>query len=104
MRTRTPVGIVLGGVIGVLAVWLLGWPGFVIAGGLAAGGVLGHLLSPPGSRVTRKDLEISSGGTGIVFLDLSGDGASGDGRSGDCDSGGGSDGGSCDGGGGGGGD
>jgi hypothetical protein len=100
MRRGTPLGIVLGVLIGGLVDWLFGSPGFAMAGGLAAGGLLGHLVSPPGSRATRADLTGDGGDTGVGLFDLGRGGDGGDGGSGDCDSGGGSDGGGCDGGGG----
>jgi hypothetical protein len=100
MRHGAPLGIVLGVLIGGLVDWLLGSPGFAMAGGLVAGGLLGHLVSPPVARAARAGLTDDGGDTGAGLFDFGHGGVSGDGGSADCGPDGGSDGGGCDGGGG----
>ena len=94
MRPGTPLGILLGGLIGVLADWLLGLSGFAIGAGLIIGGVLGHMVSPPGARSARASADGGGGDSGGGFFDF------GSSRGADNRDSSNSDSGSCDGGGG----
>jgi hypothetical protein len=94
VRRGTPLGILLGGLIGALVDWLFRLSGFAVAAGLIAGGLLGHLVSPPGSRSARAGADGGGGDNGGGFFDFGSNSGSDN-----CDSSG-SDSGSCDGGGG----
>jgi hypothetical protein len=98
MRRGTPLGILLGGLIGGSVDWLFGLSGFAVAAGLTVGGLLGHVVSPPGSRSARAGMDGGGGGdNGGGFFDFGSNSGSDNCESSSSDSG------SCDGGGDGGG-